>query len=158
MQDEPNDRETTDLVAQLAALRHDEIEPERDLWPAIERRTRRVAGVRPWMQIAAALVIFILGIVAGRLTTARQAVERERPEFAVQREGSEFVNAIAAASRNGDERVRLKGREVALAALYGALYELDRAGDARLPDALRTVADHRDEAAKRVARVTSVHF
>ena len=155
MQDEPTETQIDDLIAKLGALRDDEVQPRRDLWPAIDMRTRRRRLMRTLMQVAAAIAIFVAGLAIGRYQRAPVTAASERADIAVQHKGSEFVSAVAAISHDSDERLRLKGREVALSALYGVLYELDRAGDDdRLPEAMRLVARHRDETARRVERAT----
>ena len=146
MNDEPNDRDLSDLIARLGALRDEDVPPSRDLWPAIDRRTRP----RPWRrkaaQVAAAIVIFAAGMIAGRYpwNTARQT---ERADIEIQHKGSQFVEAVAQLN-NADPKLQLKGRDVALAAVYGALYEIDRE---RFETVLRTVADSREETARRTA-------
>jgi len=145
MNDEPNDRDLSDLIARLGALRDDDTPPSRDLWPAIDRRTRPRSWRRTVAQVAAAIVIFVAGITAGRYPwNARHA---ERADIELQHKGSQFVEAVAQLN-NADPKLQLKGREVALATVYGALYEIDRD---RFETVLRTVADSREETARRTA-------
>jgi hypothetical protein len=146
MNDEPNDRDLSDLIARLGALRDDEVLPPRDLWPAIDRRTRRRPWLRTLAQIAAAIAIFAAGMLAGRhpWSTPRQT---ERADIEIQHKGSQFVEAVAHLN-NADPKLQLKGRDVALATVYGALYEIDRE---RFETVLRTVADSREETARRTA-------
>jgi hypothetical protein len=131
-----NDR---DLDERLASLPR-EASPDVDLWPVIRASLdpRRAAGRSGgWLQVAAAIVLFASGVLAGHYTQRRDAdVPRPAPDglaaaAAVQRAGTEYVAALAelreAKARLGTEVVG-QARDAALAALEGAAFELKQLG------------------------------
>jgi hypothetical protein len=141
------------LVARLREL-PDSIEPERDLWPEI---AARLEPRRPWrrliLQIAAAIAI--AGLIAGRAPASQEPTDVAEE---IQRKGSEYVAAISALAREANERDRVAGREVALATIYGALFELQRSTGESVPEAMRAVDARREEESRRAERISLVRF
>jgi hypothetical protein len=125
-----------DLTARLRAL-PTEIAPQRDLMPGIRERldqshvrTRRTTR---FVQVAAAAAIFVAGVAIGRTSIGRDALNaRLAPPTGafeaaaeVQRTGTEYVAALARASRMvADEGLRAQARESALASLATAAREV----------------------------------
>jgi hypothetical protein len=154
--------EEQDLLLHLAALPR-EAEPAHDLWPgiwsgigarlapeapAVPAKPRR----RLLLQVAAALLLFIGGVLVGRQwperpqPPARPVRDSLAPAVEVQRTGTEYVAALRTlAERQGNPAAQAQGREAALSALYGAAHELVRLSpnDARVHQILRTVSTTR---------------
>lgn len=131
-------RETEDLLSASGELRP-RFQPPVGLEVELERRIGmkpRLSGRASWSRfaaVAAALLIFAAGAASHALWTGTGGAEAEHvatvPALAVQRAGTEYVAAIA---RLANETNRLSpadrriGREVVLAAMSGAAYELER--------------------------------
>ena len=151
------------LVTRLAEL-PEEIAPERDLWPGIASRLERPRPLRRvLLQVAAAIAIFIGGLVAGsqsRPASVTAAAPQPRAEVAadIQRKGTDYVAAISALARESDELRRTEGREVALATIYGALAELQRSTGETVPEAMRAVDQRREEVSQRAETISLVRF
>lgn len=160
--------EERDVLARLGVLPR-EAQPARDLWPVVAARMaaggslpalygprpRRRSLGRVLTQLAAALVIFAGGVLAGREWDARPAAQpASTPGHAdplaaaaeVQRAGSEYVAALASLRRlegPGDSLAKEQGCEAALSTLYGAAHELTKLS----PD---------DQGARRILQTVSV--
>ena len=128
-----------DLDERLASLPR-EASPDEDLWPMVRAslEPRRSSGRSGgWLHVAAAIVLFASGVLAGHYTQRRDAdVPRPAPDglaaaAAVQRAGTEYVAALAdlrdARARLGTEVVG-QARDAAMAALEGAAFELKQLG------------------------------
>ncbi|HET6361087.1 MAG TPA: hypothetical protein VFH11_03420 [Gemmatimonadota bacterium] len=123
------------LTALLSGLPR-ETDPPRDLWPEL----RAVIGWPGWMhhavRAAAAVAIFVLGAAAGRALepseASREAAIPDEPLAAaaeVQRAGTAYVAAIArfrVIAERSPEPVVEQARDVTLAAVHGAAWELTR--------------------------------
>jgi hypothetical protein len=123
------------------------------LRPATEEMSAAAGWYRPWMvaaSMAASLVLFATGVVFGQWMGSRsttqafiQVREQDAAQLAlsIQEAGSAYVSALAAlgelratdvgAGEPGEGATQAgidfrQGREVALGALYGAVYELAR--------------------------------
>lgn len=101
-------------------------------------RWSRRSGPRFLMAAAAAVLLYLGGVVTGQWLTTRQTVnalnrmQRDNAMQAaalVQRTGTAYAEAIAALSRlpaSSDSQYVRQGREVALTALYAAANEMIR--------------------------------
>ncbi|MEX2663197.1 MAG: hypothetical protein WD227_14805 [Vicinamibacterales bacterium] len=127
-----------DLDERLASLPR-EASPEQDLWPVVRAsmEPRTAAGrSRGWLHIAAAVLLFASGVLAGHYTPRRDGDVQPAPvglaaAAAVQRAGTEYVAVLAelreAKARLGTDVVG-QARDAALAALEGAAFELKQLG------------------------------
>lgn len=131
------------LAARLDAL-PGELDPPRDLWPLVTSRIEdegsrprngRFGWTRPALRAAAAIAIFVLGAAVGRTLgpaspdDGRYAVEDPLAAAAeVQRAGTDYVAAVARfrAVAGTSSPVADQARDVALAAVHGAAWELSR--------------------------------
>ena len=134
-----SERTLSDRVAKLPRVK----DTPRDLWPTVRARlaTEEHRSGRPklsritLLQAAAAVGIFFLGALAGRTLDADSGTRRGAPTgplaaaAEVQRTGTAYVAAVArfrdvvADSAPGAAG---QAREVALAAVHGAAFELAR--------------------------------
>lgn len=161
--------EERDVLARLGGLPR-EARPARDLWPMVAARIAADQGFAPLprrrrlgrvlTQIAAALVIFAAGVLAGRQWDARPATEpvptlaQASPLAAaaeVQRAGTEYVAALASLRRlegAGHSLAKEQGCEAAMSTLYGAAHELTKLSpdDQGARQILQTVAVTRSTA------------
>lgn len=129
-----------------------EADPPRDLWPdvrngiAVEiqdadtarigRLTPSRGWARPALRAAAVVALFLLGAVVGRWSgtgeTGTERVVSDDPLVAaaeVQRSGTEYVAAVArfrATARDAPSATVDQAWDVALAAVHGAAWELER--------------------------------
>ncbi|HJU86745.1 MAG TPA: hypothetical protein VJ788_05200, partial [Gemmatimonadota bacterium] len=136
MRESDRDRELEGRLAHAPR----EAEPPRDLWPKVERaiasepparveRTRRLP-----LQIAAALALFVGGVLVGQRWGRPSDAEMpqslpEGPLAAaaeVQRAGSEYVSALSRLDESAGVAERDQGVDAALSTLQGAAYELVR--------------------------------
>jgi hypothetical protein len=118
-------------------------DPPRDLWPALRARlaSEPQIGDRPRrhraaLQAAAAIAIFSLGAAAGRsLPQDPAGPDRYAPgdplsaAAEVQRTGTAYVEAVArfrSVATSSESGAAGQAREVALAAVHGAAFELAR--------------------------------
>jgi hypothetical protein len=153
-----SERTLSDRVAKLPHAK----DTPRDLWPTVRDRlvTAEYRSVRPrrsrisLLQAAAAVAIFFLGAFAGRTLDADSDPRRRAPNdplmaaAEVQRTGTAYVaavarfRAVAADSAPGDVA---QAREVALAAVHGAAFELARLhpDDSTAREILVLARDHR---------------
>ncbi len=132
MTEHENHDEIADRLAQLPV----EADPVNDLWPGIEthvHRPRLWRGTNPFVQLAAASVIFAVGLGTGvafgftRTTPAApQPASAINLAAEVQRTGTQYVTALAAFAAVVDslsDDVRIQGREAAITALLAAAQE-----------------------------------
>jgi len=116
-------------------------------------RARRLDSPVP--AVAAAILIFAVGLTVGarmrRATAPSPDVtppsNAETVAEAIQESGTHYVTAIAALRRRpGSAADVAQGREVAVSALFGAAYELQRIdpADPGVRDALRCIEELRD--------------
>ena len=153
-----SERTLSDRVAELSYAK----DTPRDLWPTVRSRlaTAEYRSVRPrptrisLLQAAAAVTIFLLGALAGRTLDSDSAPRRSAPSdplmaaAEVQRTGTAYVAAVArfrdvvADSAPGAAG---QAREVALAAVHGAAFELARLhpDDRTAREILVLARDHR---------------
>lgn len=141
--DTPAERELLRRLAELPL----EAEPARDLWPELAARisppAHPEAAIPPrlprrgafLLRIAAAVLLFVGGIVVGHLWTGDRGTPSAvrtrrgplRAAVEVQRTGTAYVAALRVLAERGDGREeREQGREAALSTLYGAAHELVR--------------------------------
>jgi hypothetical protein len=135
-----------DLEARLSRA-PSEAEPARDLWPGVARaigttdggsepRTapaRRLVPRLP-LQIAAAIALFVGGVVGGERWGEPPRAETPAPSpqgplaaaAEVQRAGSAYVSALSRLDANAGVVERDQGVDAALSTLQGAAYELVR--------------------------------
>jgi len=137
------------LSVALAGLA-EEADPPRDAWPGLRARIeaegrgatiRELPGrrpARPWtravLQTAAAVALLALGAALGRTirpdgTYPRPVDDPLMAATEVQRTGTEYVAAIARfrdLTARGDRAQVDQARDVALAAVHGAAWELTR--------------------------------
>ncbi|HEU4463688.1 MAG TPA: hypothetical protein VFS53_01450 [Gemmatimonadota bacterium] len=134
MSDMERDRE---LEARLARAPR-EAEPARDLWPDVARsiaaeRERRLAPRLP-LQIAAALALFVGGVIVGQRWSEPSPGEAPAPvpdgplaaATEVQRAGSAYVSALSRLDESAGALEREQGVDAALSTLQGAAWELVR--------------------------------
>jgi hypothetical protein len=150
--------EIADRLAQLPV----EADPVNDLWPGIEPRVREPRswrGAHTFVQLAAASVIFAVGLGTGlafgftRTTPAApQSMRAMNLAVEVQRTGTQYVTALAAFAAVVDslsEDVRIQGREAAITALLAAAQEWGtlRGTPPGENDLFKTVSNERDQVA-----------
>jgi len=134
-----SERPLSERVASLP----DAADPTRLLWPSLRARLEaeplnlpRPAPRRTALQAAAAIIVFLLGVVAGHALQSRPddtaRLDARDPLAAaaeVQRTGTAYVEAVArfrtVAADSAPGAVE-QAREVALAAVHGAAFELAR--------------------------------
>lgn len=134
-----HERQLSERVAGLAGA----TDPPRDLWPALRARLAaepqigdRPRSHRAALQAAAGIAIFLVGAIAGR-SLPPDPVGPDRflagdPLSAaaeVQRAGTAYVEAVARfhyAATSSETGAAAQAREVALAAVHGAAFELAR--------------------------------
>ncbi|HJR52506.1 MAG TPA: hypothetical protein VJ982_02205 [Gemmatimonadota bacterium] len=125
------------LTARLAGLPR-ETDPPRDMWPEL----RAAVGFEPRfagghaLRAAAAVALFVLGAATGRALgpaeTGREPTTPNEPLAAaaeVQRTGTAYVAALArfrSIAEVTPDPVVEQARDVALAAVHGAAWELTR--------------------------------
>lgn len=147
-----------------------ESDPPRDLWPGVLERIeaeprgirarppRRRPASRRALRAAAAIALFLAGGVAGRALPRGGSPERGAPgdplaaAAEVQRAGTAYVAALAdfrAAASDAPGVTVAQARDVALAAVYGAAWELERLapGDATARGIVALAEDDRAEEA-----------
>ena len=135
-----SERPLSERVARLP----DATDPPRDLWPALREglatseipAVRRMRPRRVPLQAAAAVAFFLLGVLAGRAWQpdpgAPPPISAGEPMAAaaeVQRTGTAYVEAVArlrAVAAGSEAGPVEQAREVALAAVHGAAWELAR--------------------------------
>ncbi|MGD8495378.1 MAG: hypothetical protein PVF05_04250 [Gemmatimonadales bacterium] len=139
-----NLRQTRDLLGAIARTTPG-LEPRGELGLELQRRIRAdrhrpfAARVRVLAGTAAAVICFVAGVATHALWTGPETrsasspvPDAPTPALAIQRAGTEYVAAIANLADDvaglTTEDVRT-GREVALAAMSGAAFELRRLGD-----------------------------
>jgi hypothetical protein len=132
-----SERTLSDRVVELPYAK----DTPRDLWPTVRARlaTAEYRSVRPrgtrisLLQAAAAIAIFLLGALAGRTLDPDSAPRRSAPSdplmaaAEVQRTGTAYVAAVAhfgAVAADSAPGAVAQAREVALAAVHGAAFEL----------------------------------
>ena len=130
------DHEYHDDIAERLGQLPVEAEPVNDLWPRVEARMGRSSrwhGTDAFVQLAAASIIFAVGLGTG-LAVGFTRSQPTQPESVyamnlaaeVQRTGTEYVTALAAFASVVDslsEDVRVQGRDAAIAALMAAAQE-----------------------------------
>ena len=128
----------SDLDERIASLTKD-VRPERDLWPELRAALppRTHASSRGWLQMAAAVVLFAAGLLAGRYFDLQgPRIERSSPTALaaaaeVQRAGAAYVRALADLR---ETRATLppaivgQGRDAAIATMEAAAWELKKLG------------------------------
>jgi hypothetical protein len=128
-----------ELDARLARAPH-EADPARDLWPkvaravAAERGPSRPRLPRLPLQIAAALALFVGGVVVGQRWGESPRAEAPQPlpqgplaaAAEVQRAGSAYVSALSRLDESAGAAEREQGVDAALSTLQGAAWELAR--------------------------------
>jgi hypothetical protein len=128
MNDADRDRELEERLARAPR----EAAPVRDLWPALARAIGPAPTLpRLPLQIAAALALFVGGVLVGQRwgEPARPEPAPEGPFAAaaeVQRAGTEYVSALSRLGETEGAMERDQGVDAALSALQGAAYELVR--------------------------------
>jgi predicted anti-sigma-YlaC factor YlaD len=153
-----SERTLSDRVAELPRAK----DTPRDLWPTVrdrlataEHRSRRPRRSRiTLLQAAAAVAIFFLGALSGRTLDADSDPLRSTPNdpllaaAEVQRTGTAYVAAVAhfrAVAADSAPGAVAQAREVALAAVHGAAFELARLhpDDPTAREILALARDHR---------------
>lgn len=132
------------------------LEPAAGAGADLDRREGRARSLRRLAGVAAAVVCFAAGVVSQAVwSAANSPVGHETPEtlilqhLAVQQAGTDYVAAIAMmvddSGRLSTEELRM-GREVALAAMSGAAFELRQldGADAVVNELYEAVARVRD--------------
>lgn len=134
-----SERALSDQVAELPLGK----DTPRDLWPTVRARlaTAKPRSAPPrrfpisLLQAAAAIAIFLLGALAGRSLDAGSGPRRGNSSdplviaAEVQRTGTAYVAAVArfrAVAGDSAPAAVAQAREVALAAVHGAAFELAR--------------------------------
>jgi hypothetical protein len=129
-----------ELDARLARAPR-EADPARDLWPKLARAIaaeraneghRRMSRLP--LQIAAALALFVGGVIVGQRwgESSRAETPERLPEgplaaaAEVQRTGSAYVSALSRLDESAVAAERDQGVDAALSTLQGAAYELVR--------------------------------
>jgi hypothetical protein len=134
-QEPPNRDEPCDELTERLANLPREAVVARDLWPGIEARMATGSWARgTLLQIAAAILIFVLGASGGFAAGTRAGPGADRSidgalqlATEVQRTGSEYVAALAAFTSMVDSLsadARAQGRDAAVATLFGAATQL----------------------------------